>query len=897
MGEPPRSRLRLLLLCGLILVAGLVSTAVATGARWDAAHQSDEQLFARAVDQATARIDDNLSAAAANLDAVQGLYTGSQRVTRKQFRAFAAALAAGEPLQSRFPGLQALAVVRRGDDGRAVVRLIEPGGANEALLGRDVSSQLAPVLDKADGPLEESLAMVTGLGRADLVLLGPLVRGPGLATSAPSTGAPPRLWVVALIDSQTAVGGALRGTSTMLRLIDASAGAEASSLLVARDPAAPPGGPVLDLRATEQTLVADRYLMLRYTALPGFAGLSDPSHYWLEMSAGTVITLLLTWLVWTMGASKARALRLVERATTALRDQEERFRSLAVSSPVGIFYADTDGRVVYANRRLLRIVRCDAGAVIGRGLWHLVHPDDREQVSADVERLRHGGELEIRCRLHAPGGAQRWVNLRGAAVAGDDGAPRGWAGSVEDITRQVVTQQTLAARESEHRQLAERFEHQSLHDPLTGMPNRALLLRRLGEALAVAAGGAPGTVGVLFCDLDGFKVVNDSLGHTSGDRLLVAVARRFAQHVRGTDLAARLGGDEFAVLMPHLSEASALEALARRLLDGLCEPFVIDGRTLTVTASVGIATNAGGDEQAGDLLRDADLAMYAAKDRGPGELAWFHGSMHDSALARLELESDLRTALAQRKLMVHYQPVVDLATGRMVGSEALVRWPHPKRGLLVAADFLPVAEETGLIGELGRQLLQRAFRHMRALSDPLGEPLTVSVNVSIRQLTQPDFAADAREALGQAGLPAPRLVVELTESELMDPPGEVLEVLGALRALGVRVAVDDFGTGYSSLGQLRRLPIDILKIDGSFVRDLDDDEQLAYVEAVVRLGRTLGLTVVAEGVESVDQRERLLGIGCDQGQGFLFGPPMEPPVHRRLVEAAAGNVTVAGRIG
>ncbi|CAN5207528.1 hypothetical protein BH20ACT9_BH20ACT9_06910 [soil metagenome] len=862
MGEPQRSRLRLALLSAFILVAGLVSTVVVANARWAVARQSHEQLFARTVDQATARIDDNLTAAAANLDAARGLYAASEDVTRDEFRTLAVTLAAGEPLQSRFPGLQSLAVVRRGDDGRAVVRLIEPGGANEALLGRDVSSQLAPALEETSVIPDESLVTVAGLGRADLALLAPVARDPGLATSAPTMGEPPRLWVVALVDSRAAVGGALRGTRTMLRLTDASAGAEPSSLLVARDPAASAEGPAAGLRGTEQILVADRYLVLRYTALPGFAGLSGRSHYWLELTGGVVITLLLTWLVWTMGASKARALRLVAQATTALRDQEEHFRSLAVSSPVGIFYADTDGRVVYANRRLLQITQCDVDAVLGRGLWRLVHPAEREQVAGDVARLRDGG-------------------------------PRGWAGSVEDITRQVVTQQALAARESEHRQLAQRFEHQALHDPLTGMPNRALLGRRLSEALA-AAGGAPGTVGVLFCDLDGFKVVNDSLGHTAGDRLLVSVARRFAQHVRGTDLAARLGGDEFAVLVPQVSDPGALEALARRLLDGLAEPFVVDRRSLAVTASVGIATNAEGGGQPGDLLRDADLAMYAAKRRGPGELAWFHASMHNSAVARLELESDLRTALVQHQLVVHYQPIVDLASGRLVGAEALAGWRHPQRGLLVAADFVPVAQETGLIGELGRQVLQRACRHARALPDPVGERLTMSVNVSIRQLTQRDFAADAREALEQGGLRASRLVVELTESDLMNCPVEVLNVLEALRALGVRVAIDDFGTGYSSLGQLGRLPIDILKIDRSFVCDLDAGDQLAYVEAVVRLGHTLGLRVLAEGVETAGQRDQLLGVGCDQGQGSFFGPPMEPAVHRRLVETAAPAV---GRVG
>ncbi|MDQ3768774.1 MAG: EAL domain-containing protein, partial [Actinomycetota bacterium] len=428
-------------------------------------------------------------------------------------------------------------------------------------------------------------------------------------------------------------------------------------------------------------------------------------------------------------------------------------------------------------------------------------------------------------------------------------------------------------------------------DPLTGMPNRELLGRRLSEALA-AAGGAPGTVGVLFCDLDGFKVVNDSLGHAAGDRLLVSVAGRFAQHVRGTDLAARLGGDEFAVLVPQVSEPEALEALARRLLDGLSEPFVVDRRRLIVTASVGIATNAEGGEQPGDLLRDADLAMYAAKRRGPGELAWFQAAMRNSALARLELESDLRTALAHRRLVMHYQPIADLASGRLVGSEAQVRWHHPQRGLLVAADFVSVVEETGLIGDLGRQVLQQACRHVRALPDPAGESHTVSVSVSIRQLTQRGFAADVREALERAGLPASRLVVEFSESDLMNCPVEALNVLDALRALGVRVAIDR--TGYSSPGQLRRLPVDILKVDRSFVSELEDGDQLAYVEAVVRLGQTLGLKVLAEGVDSAGQRDQLLGMGCEQGQGPFFGLPMEPAAHRRLVEAAAPAV---GRVG
>jgi diguanylate cyclase (GGDEF)-like protein len=444
--------------------------------------------------------------------------------------------------------------------------------------------------------------------------------------------------------------------------------------------------------------------------------------------------------------------------------------------------------------------------------------------------------------------------------------------------------------------IAEQFTRDALHDPLTKLPNRTLLLDRLGLALS-RAGRLGSLVAVLFLDLDGFKAVNDSLGHAAGDELLIQVAERVRGCLRPADTVARLGGDEFGILLEEVSDATEVHAVADRILDALRVPMTVQGKELVTGASIGVVLGAS-EEGAGDLLRRADLAMYVAKAGGKDRHVTFEPAMHATALARLELEADLRRALDEGTLDVHYQPVCELPTGRLARMEALARWRHPRRGLVPPAEFVPLAEEKGLIVPLGQWVLRRACRETQEWQQlhPGEPPLGVAVNLSAGQL-RPGLVETVAEALGESGLAARCLTLEITESLLMDESAKSLGYLTELKALGVRLAIDDFGTGYSSLGRLRSLPIDELKIDRSFVADIAPGATGGpLVTAVAAMARALGLEVVAEGVETFEQLRFLLGRGCDAVQGYLVGRPVPASTIRRLLADPASDLGVGGSL-
>ena len=459
--------------------------------------------------------------------------------------------------------------------------------------------------------------------------------------------------------------------------------------------------------------------------------------------------------------------------------------------------------------------------------------------------------------------------------------------------RRIRLAQTFAAEAGmalENARLYEELRHQAFHDSLTGLANRALFRDRVEHALGRRPGPEAGLVAVLFLDLDDFKTINESLGHVGGDQLLAAVADRIQSCLRTSDTAARLGGDEFAILLEDLRDESEASNVAQRVIDALRPPIRIAGTAAVIATSIGIAVSPPGQDDATALLRNADFAMYQAKHGGKGRYEIFRPSLREAVTERAALEALMRGAETRDELRLHYQPIVDLSDGAIVGIEALVRWNAPGRGLLMPADFISLAEESGLIVDIGRWVLERACHDTQAWRQAFDlDALSVSVNLSARQFQHPDLVAEVGSALAASGLEPSRLVLEITESVLMQTTTTTIGKLADLRRIGVRLAIDDFGTGYSSLGYLERFPVDILKIDKTFIDGIGErGNRPVLARAIVQLGRALGLQVVAEGIERQEQATVLRRLGCTRGQGYLFARPMaadevEPLLARRSV--------------
>jgi diguanylate cyclase (GGDEF)-like protein len=484
--------------------------------------------------------------------------------------------------------------------------------------------------------------------------------------------------------------------------------------------------------------------------------------------------------------------------------------------------------------------------------------------------LRHRGEVVGVLNVNSPevrafdANDIRTVELIGGAISAA-------YGHAADLWAKRALLDELEATVAALKESESKLTHLALHDPLTGLPNRTLFLDRL--AVARRQRGEP-SVAVLFIDLDGFKLVNDSLGHDAGDALLIDAAARIDGALRGGDTAARFGGDEFAVLCSDASPLDTAVRVAKRLVELLAEPFTIVGRNVSVTASIGIAVDDGSSE---DLLRDADTAMYRAKGTHTGGYEVFHPDMHSDAVGRLGLEADLKRAIEHHELVVYYQPIVELGSGGVVAVEALVRWQHPERGLLAPGTFIPLAEETGLIEPLGAWVLGEACRQMAAWHSQLsgGPPLRVSVNVSAQQLASDRVVDDVRRALDDAKLQPQCLVLELTETTIMREVESSLKRLRALKELGVQIAIDDFGTAYSSLRYLQQFPVDALKIAKPFIDGIGKREgDSVMTRAITDLGLNLGLDMIAEGIELTEQLERLRELSCPHGQGYLFSTPL-----------------------
>ncbi|MEU4522915.1 EAL domain-containing protein [Amycolatopsis sp. NPDC024027] len=546
---------------------------------------------------------------------------------------------------------------------------------------------------------------------------------------------------------------------------------------------------------------------------------------------------------------------------TARRRAEQNYRTVVASLDEGVLVMGPGGLIEAANPAACRILGVAEADLIGvpchsltlfteAGQW--IPPDEMPSVQTRRTGVTHNGLV---VRLRRPDGRDVWVSLTSRLLAPDDPAAMAVVTSFTDIT--------------ETRAISAQLAYDATHDPLTRLANRTLVLGGLDAR-------ERGAVTVLFLDLDKFKVINDSLGHSVGDQVLRIVGERLRRSSGRDDLVGRLGGDEFVVVTAEVTDPAEVRALAEHLRAALAEPIGVLGRQLHLDASIGVVLVGREDRRsAEDLLRDADVAMYQAKALGRGRHHFFDVGLRERMQRRLRMEQDLRYAVHDGQLWPAYQPVVDLRTGKMVAVEALLRWTHPRHGAISPAEFIPLAEESDLINVIGKEMLRATTRELAARRVQQGLDLTLKVNLSARQLDDPHLVPAVQDALAVTGLPAGALCLEVTESALMRDQEAAAEVLASLRALGVLLAIDDFGTGYSSLAQLRRLTLDTLKIDRSFITGIAESRDAeAIVTSIIAMAHAVDLTVIAEGVESAEQLELLRTLGCDQAQGYYLGRPV-----------------------
>ena len=571
-----------------------------------------------------------------------------------------------------------------------------------------------------------------------------------------------------------------------------------------------------------------------------------------------------------------RAQRRPDAGGQPSTESARRYRILVENTSDIITLMGADGTVFYESSALERVVGYKPDDQVGTNAFDWIHPDDIDRaLDLFVDILSTPGlHPPLEFRVPHQDGSWRYLEHVVNNLLDDP-----------DVGGIVVTSRDITKR----KELEEQLRYHAFHDPLTGLPNRALFMDRLRHALVARTSGER-PVAVLFVDLDNFKLVNDSLGHGVGDRLLVGVAERLRASLRPADTVARLGGDEFAILLEDIADQGDATRAALRVRQGLGTPFALEGQEVFATPSIGIAFSTSAKNTAEDLLRVADRAMYQA--RRSGEVYSLRSELVTSgqALRRLELEGELRRAIEHEEFHICYQPEVVLENGRTAGMEALVRWEHPERGLLLPSRFVPVAEETGLIGPIGLWVLGAACLQARAWQErfpPGRQSPTVWVNLSGKQVQRPQLVGEVTEALQRTGLHPADLGLEITEGTMMEDTRSAIATFRELAALGVRLAIDDFGTGYSSLAALHRFPVELLKIDRSFVAGLGEDpsEGTAFLSAMINLGQALGMKTVAEGVETAEQAARLREMGCEMAQGNYFSEPLESEAASDLLVA------------
>jgi len=616
--------------------------------------------------------------------------------------------------------------------------------------------------------------------------------------------------------------------------------------------------------------VGGRVWTVEYASLPDFedkVASLQPTRF---LAAGVLVSLLLFAAVWSLSRTRIQAIDIARKMTASLRGSEAKLRELFVQAPLGVMTLDRSGRITDCNEKLLRYSGAEREKVLGVDMLHDGNPD-----LADPLRSAIAGNAAI-------------IETDRTPVSGDSGDHFRCHFQPIKLDGELVNVLCFVEDISERKRAEAHIEHLAHHDALTGLTNR----HRFGEYLDTAVAHAAQidrSVGLLFLDLDDFKAVNDTLGHSVGDALLVNIAQRLERCVRQTDQIARIGGDEFLILLNNMTDPKACARVAEKIIAAVSQPLELGERHFSITASIGIAIwpNDGADAEA--LIRSADLAMYHAKSRGRNNYQFFTAELNAKAFETLATEAALRRALERQEFVLHYQAQVDVANGRITGAEALVRWQHPELGLLGPDRFIPVAEERGLINRIGDWVLNAACRQAKAWEDAGHPALPVAVNISARQLREGTLRDSVLAALAASGLDPHLLVLEITETAVMEDMDTAVAVLEELGRLGVAIEIDDFGTGYSSLAYLKRLPIHRLKIDRSFVRDVPgtgDDE--AIIRAIVSMAHSLKLDVIAEGVETADQAVFLRALGCPEMQGYWLARPEPPTEFERLL--ARGNI-------
>ncbi|HUP50643.1 MAG TPA: EAL domain-containing protein [Thermoanaerobaculia bacterium] len=616
---------------------------------------------------------------------------------------------------------------------------------------------------------------------------------------------------------------------------------------------------VNDAAAAQYGYSAEELLRMSVSDLTGGGPVPRQGAVSVVCRDGTTVAVELSGYDIRLPGRRARMVMAVDadagrRAEEALRESERRFREMLDTIELVAVLLDVVGSVTYSNPYLLGLTGYTKDEVVGKNFFELfLAPEQRGVASRQFNTNIGSGVLAAHSEFDivTRSGEHRTILWNYTVLRSPQGSILGAAGIGADVTEQRAVENQLV--------------HNAFHDALTGLPNRALFVDRVGHALSRRRQ----KFAVLLLDVDHFKKVNDSLGHAAGDELLVQIGERLQYCVRAADTVSRFGGDEFTVLVENVDGATDATRAAARIQGDISAPFRIGENEIFTSVSIGITVGGADYDRPEQILRDADTAMYRAKAQGRARSEIFDAEMRAEVVARLRMETDLRRALDRNELRLIYQPIVHLASRQVAGLEALVRWEHPSRGTIAPAEFIGLAEETGLIVALGQFVIREACAAARAWA-----PRYVSVNVSGRQFAQGDLLEDVRSALERCGLPPRSLHIEVTESVIMQHPESALTVMNELRALGCRVALDDFGTGYSSLSYLHRFPIDRLKIDASFVREAPRQRKnVEIIRSIVALGRGLGIEVVAEGVETAEEEELLVALGCEFGQGYLFARP------------------------